>query len=354
MGELARLDPDRQRRKGVPEVVMASGKSPDVCAELALRMAARQGCALVSRVNPAHDAAIAAAATKEHLEVDVYGSGRRLRRPGWAPADSDARVGLLTAGTADVDVAEEARMLLETMGLGCAAPMTSAWLRSIAWPSRWRRWWPRRRMPTSWSRGWRGALPSVVSGLVPAPIIAVPTSTGYGARGKGIAALLAMLQTCSPGVAVVNIDNGIGAAATAGADRPARGGGAAGAVGGGPGGVTARVGLHISTDRGFPDGGGVGAQPRGRRRCRSSPPNPSSWRARGTDTRAARAFTDELRKGGVSVVVSHANYLINLAGVEEPIYTQVQGGARRRAAARRRIRPRPRHRAHRQPQGRGP
>lgn len=85
--------------------------------------------------------------------------------------------------------------------------------------------------------------------------------------------------------------------------------------------MSPRLGLHISTDRGFP-AAVESARNLGAEAVQIFTTNPSSWRARGTDLRAARAFTDELRAGGVAVVVSHANYLINLAGVEEPIYSK--------------------------------
>jgi len=216
VGEMARLDPDRERRKGVPEVVLAPGKEPALCAELALRLARRSGCALVSRVTPAHEGALAAAASGAGLEVDEFGRGRRLRSPSWTPAERPACVGVLAAGTSDVDVAEEARMVLETMGLGVrrAYDVGVSALHRLAEPLA--------AMVAEGAEayvvvaGMEGALPSVVSGLVPAPVVAVPTSTGYGVGGRGLAALLAMLQSCAPGVSVVNVDNGIGAGATAG------------------------------------------------------------------------------------------------------------------------------------------
>ena len=210
--DLARLDPGRMARKGVPEVILASGKTPELCARLALRLVETSGVALVSRVTESHDIALRAAAGG--LEFEVFGSGRRLRR-GPAPEPSTGAIGVLAAGTSDVDVAEEARMVAESMdvrvlraydvGISAVhrlaeplAAMVRADIDAVVVVA-----------------GMEGALPTLVGGLVAVPVVAVPTSTGYGAGGRGLAALLAMLQTCSPGVTVVNIDNGIGAGAAA-------------------------------------------------------------------------------------------------------------------------------------------
>jgi NCAIR mutase (PurE)-related protein len=212
VGELARLDPRRVRRKGVPEVILADAKTPALAAELAMRLLDTSGVALVSRVDGEHDTALRAAA--DGVEIDVFGSGRRLRRTP-SPEAGDASIGILTGGSSDVDVAEEARMVAETMGVRVSraydvgisavhrlaeplAAMIEADVDAVVVVA-----------------GMDGALPTLVGGLIAAPVVAVPTSTGYGAGGKGLAALLAMLQTCSPGVVVVNIDNGVGAGAAA-------------------------------------------------------------------------------------------------------------------------------------------
>jgi NCAIR mutase (PurE)-related protein len=214
VGELARLDPDRMRRKGVPEVVMSPGKTPALTAELAVRLLDHAGVALVSRVGAEHDKALRAAANEAGASMDAFGSGRRLRR-GNAPEPGTGSIGILSGGSSDVDVAEEARMVAETMGVRVLraydvgisaihrlaeplAAMVEADVDALVVVA-----------------GMEGALPTLVGGLVSAPVVAVPTSAGYGAGGGGLAALLSMLQTCSPGVTVVNIDNGIGAGAAA-------------------------------------------------------------------------------------------------------------------------------------------
>jgi NCAIR mutase (PurE)-related protein len=225
VGELGRLDPDRVRRKGVPEVILADAKTPELTATLAMRLLDASGVALVSRVDDEHDAALRAAAKdgRTRVEIDVFGSGRRLRRTPLMAATGGS-IGILSGGSSDVDVAEEARMVAETMGVAVSraydvgisavhrlaeplAAMVEADVDALVVVA-----------------GMEGALPTLVAGLVAAPVVAVPTSTGYGAGGKGLAALLAMLQSCSPGVVVVNIDNGIGAGAAAAliAQRTAR------------------------------------------------------------------------------------------------------------------------------------
>ena len=213
VADLARLDPDRIRRKGVPEVIYAPGKTPELTAQLAERMLAAGGTALVSRVTPEHDKELARVADGHGVELEAFGLGRRIALH---PAKkTGGLVGLLAAGTSDVDAIEEARMLADSMGtetrhaydVGVSAlhrlaePLAAMVAEDVA--------------VYVVAAGMEGALPSVVAGLVSAPVIGLPTSTGYGVGGAGLAALLAMLQTCSPGVTVVNVDNGVGAGAAA-------------------------------------------------------------------------------------------------------------------------------------------
>ncbi|GAC1333896.1 MAG: nickel pincer cofactor biosynthesis protein LarB [Candidatus Dormibacteria bacterium] len=213
-GALARLDPHRLRRKGVPEVIYAPGKSPEVTRELAGRMLEISGLALVSRVSAPHHDQLQTLAGERGVELELFGSSRRLQSSA-APL-LDAGVGILAGGTSDVDVAEEARMVLESMGI----PVVHAY--DVGAAALQRLHDPLREMVEAGvdaivvAAGMDAALPTVVAGLVSVPVIAVPVSTGYGAGGRGLAALLAMLQCCSPGVSVVNFDNGIGAGAAAG------------------------------------------------------------------------------------------------------------------------------------------
>ena len=216
-GDLARLDPDRRRRKGVPEVIYAPGKTAAVTGELAARMLDLTGQVLVSRVAADHDAVLDQLARDRGLDYEHFGSSRRIRAslPG-EPGPASGLVGIVSGGTSDIDVAEEARMVIEGMGLRSqhAYDVGAAALQRLHQPLK--------EMITAGvdaivvAAGMDAALPTVVAGLVSVPVIAVPVSTGYGAGGRGLAALLSMLQCCSPGVSVVNIDNGIGAGAAAG------------------------------------------------------------------------------------------------------------------------------------------
>jgi hypothetical protein len=141
-----------------------------------------------------------------------------VRAPGQAPpAATGGRIGVITAGTSDQPVAEEAALVLREMG--CA--VTTAYDVGVAGLHR--LFGPLRHLLGEAqvdviivAAGMDGALPSVVSGLVDVPVIGLPTSIGYGLGGRGEAAIMTMLQSCAPGLSVVNIDNGVGAAAVAG------------------------------------------------------------------------------------------------------------------------------------------
>jgi NCAIR mutase (PurE)-related protein len=138
-----------------------------------------------------------------------------LKRPSFAPPPSGGRVAVLTAGTSDVPYAEEAEVIATEMGceVFSAYDVGVAGIHRLAEPLQAIR--KRRADVVVVAAGMDGALPSVVSGLVDVPVIGLPTPIGYGLGGGGVAALLTMLQTCSPGLTVVNIGNGIGAGATA-------------------------------------------------------------------------------------------------------------------------------------------
>jgi NCAIR mutase (PurE)-related protein len=200
----ATLDHDRARRTGAPEVVYAAGKTPVQVVEIARRILGRAGRCLVTR---------AADETRAALR-DAFPGARINERArtvfiGRAPAPI-GRVCVVSAGTSDLPVAEEAAETLLALGsrvehlvdVGVAG-LHRILLRS---PS------VRRAHAVIVVAGMEGALPSVVGGLTARPVFAVPTSVGYGASFRGLAALLGMLNSCAPGVAVVNIDNGFGAA----------------------------------------------------------------------------------------------------------------------------------------------
>jgi NCAIR mutase (PurE)-related protein len=215
--DYARLDVERDRRKGVPEVVLAERKTPEQTVAIARRLLAAQGRAIISRVPPVMVAALEAA-FGETVQWERGTSDRLivLRMPDNQPPEPDAQVGIIGAGTSDLPIAEEAAVVCREMGcqVHTVYDVGVAGLHRLFEPLR-----TLLAVPVDViivAAGMDGALPSVVTGLVNVPVIGLPTSVGYGMGGGGEAALLTMLQTCAPGLSVVNIDNGIGAGAMAG------------------------------------------------------------------------------------------------------------------------------------------
>ena len=232
VGEFARFVLGRGGRIGAPEVILAEGTRPHELAALLRALRRRRRGALVSRLGPGHRTALRAAA---ELPVDLLAGGRiaRLAGPLAVPAPRGV-VALLTAGTTDLPVAEEARAVLESVGVRVfrAYDVGVAGLhRLLRALDRIRRGRPSVYLVCA---GREGALPSVVAGLVRAPVVGIPTSSGYGRGARGEGALTAMLQSCAPN-AVVNIDGGVpaalfalqllaapGTARTGGSGRPRR------------------------------------------------------------------------------------------------------------------------------------
>ena len=213
LGGRARLDLGRRWRRGVPEVVLAAGKEPAAAAQLVTALAREHGQGLVSRLGVEHWDALAAAASD--LEVLRYSNSALVKLPGYAPEPTGARVAILTAGTADVPVADEARLVLEALGIEVrlVCDVGVAGLHRLVEPlADLLEWEPDALVVAA---GMDGVLPGVIAGLVDRPVVGLPVSTGYGAGGEGEAALLTMLQSCSSGLTVVNIDNGIGAGTAA-------------------------------------------------------------------------------------------------------------------------------------------
>lgn len=212
----ARLDTQRERRTGVPEVVFAEPKSAAQVVAIARRFLDESGRAILSRV-PAATVVALEQAFAESVEWEHYTPAHMivLRKRGQQRQRTGGQVGILTAGTADVPRAEEAAVLCREMGceVHLICDVGVAGLHRLVAPLR-----RLLAVPVGViivAAGMDGALPSVVAGLVDVPVIGLPTSVGYGFGGNGEAALLSMLQTCAPGLAVVNIDNGIGAGAMA-------------------------------------------------------------------------------------------------------------------------------------------
>jgi NCAIR mutase (PurE)-related protein len=211
----ARLDLGRFLRRGIPEVVLATGKAPADAARLAVAMAERQGQGLISRMTEAHRVSLADVATVAGMQVLEYGDSARVVRAGFSPEPLAGKVGLLTAGTSDVRVAEEARMVVEACGLDARleADLGVAGLHRFVGPLASTLEWGADVIVVA--AGMDGVLPGLVCGLIDLPVIGLPVSTGYGRGGAGEAALTTMLQSCSTGLVVVNIDNGVGAGAAA-------------------------------------------------------------------------------------------------------------------------------------------
>jgi len=207
------LDHDRFARTGVAEAVYAPGKSPAQCAAAVAGLLSRvaTGPVLLTRASaPQVEAALARNPGATATPVGEDAHGRPLRTLAWrALAPAPGSVLLLTAGTADLPVAREAEAVLAAYGHATTlvADVGVAGLhRVLAQQAR-----LAEARVVIVAAGMEGALASVVTGLTDAPVIAVPTSTGYGATFGGVSALLAMITSCAAGVAVVNIDDGFGA-----------------------------------------------------------------------------------------------------------------------------------------------
>lgn len=204
----ARVDHDRSARQGFPEVVFGQGKTPAQIASIARSIIDRGQSLLVTRTNPGAFEAVAKVVPEAIFHEDARIIERRL------PIERGNGVILVAAaGTSDIPVAQEAAISAEVMGndVDRVYDVGVAGLHRLL-AERDRLVAARVLIVVA---GMEGALPSVIGGLVRSPVIAVPTSVGYGASFGGLTALLAMLNSCASGVAVVNIDNGFGAAAVA-------------------------------------------------------------------------------------------------------------------------------------------
>lgn len=224
-GSRLRLDPERQRRTGVPEVVLAERKTTADIARSLIRLAEASGRSLASRVRDDQIAALPDLIPAGHeLLIDREAGTAILVRDGCAVPATGGLVAIICAGASDRPVALEARVMVEEMG--CTAMLVA----DVGVAGLHRLVGPLRDVVDAdvdaviVAAGMDGALPAVIAGLIDVPVVGLPVSVGYGYGGDGTGALMSMLQSCSPGIAVVNIDNGIGAGAMAGliANRAAR------------------------------------------------------------------------------------------------------------------------------------
>jgi NCAIR mutase (PurE)-related protein len=218
----AKVDHQRMKRKGFPEVIFGQGKSPAQIAKIAKSLAGKKQDVLITRTDEKAFMAVRKVLknAKFYQEAKIIISREskvESRKTSTSSVESskveNRKIAIITAGTADLPVAEEAAVTAEFFGLkvkkffdvGVAG--IHRLIKNIDAI--------RKAKVIIVVAGMEGALPSVVGGLVDKPVIAVPTSIGYGASFKGLSALLTMLNSCAPGVAVVNIDNGFGAAVMA-------------------------------------------------------------------------------------------------------------------------------------------
>ena len=203
----AKIDHHRALRQGMPEVIFAQGKTPRQVTEIFRSLAAQGGNVLATRATPEQYAAVAAAV--DGAEFRPLARAIVLKRDRQNKKRGKGVIVVVSAGTSDIPVAEEAVVTAEVMGnevqhiydVGVAGIHRLLAHRAALAKAR----------VIVVCAGMEGALPSVVGGLVGVPVIAVPTSVGYGAAFKGLAALLGMLNSCASNVSVVNIDNGFGA-----------------------------------------------------------------------------------------------------------------------------------------------
>lgn len=200
----AKVDHHRELRQGVAEVIYGAGKTPEQIIKIAAAMRERgQETILITRIDEGAAAAISQVHPLEYNQLGRLGIIGRLPEP-----DGDGHIVVATGGTSDIPVAEEAAVTAQALGnrvIKLYDVGVSGVHRLLA------------HMETIMSAraivavaGMEGALPSVIGGLADCPVIAVPTSVGYGASFGGVAALLSMLNSCASGVSVVNIDNGFG------------------------------------------------------------------------------------------------------------------------------------------------
>jgi NCAIR mutase (PurE)-related protein len=213
-----RMDSGRSVRKGVPEIIFTENKSPDMVLQIVTTLMESNEAILLSRVLDKHLSLL-----KDSLEnkfnfiiptnhepytVTITKKSYTLKR-------SSSKIGILTAGSSDIPIAEEAAAIARLMGVEVISfhDVGVAGVHRLFEPLK--DLMEKKVKCIVVAAGMEGALPTVVSGLVDIPVIGVPTSIGYGYGGKGEGALMTMLQSCSPGLVVVNIDNGINAGATA-------------------------------------------------------------------------------------------------------------------------------------------
>jgi hypothetical protein len=224
LSSVARLDVGRENRRGIPEFIFAEGKTTEDLLKICDRMLERVGRVIVTRLDETQLRVIRKQFSRYEIQKPPHAMSIVIKRKGYRGPRSGGRVGILTAGTVDLGVAEEAALIAKAIGCETflEADAGVAGIHRLVEPLK-------KMIEHDVDclivvAGREGALPTVVAGLVDIPLIAVPASSGYGHGGRGEAALMAMLQACSLGIAVVNIDSGVAAGVVAAqiANRVAR------------------------------------------------------------------------------------------------------------------------------------
>jgi len=216
LATLAKLDVGREIRKGIPEVILAEGKRSADVARLAQAMLERTGRAIISRADSKCERLLR---SRFHSREQVSFSSRSgmvvVKSKDFRVKRTGGRVGILTAGTSDIPFAMEAETIVKEMGCQTLSyyDVGVAGLHRLFQPLEDLLKWGADVLIVAAGR--EGALPTVVAGIADVPVIGLPTSRSYGFGEKGLAALAAMLQSCSLGMSVVNIDSGVGAGAVA-------------------------------------------------------------------------------------------------------------------------------------------
>ncbi|MEM3383484.1 MAG: nickel pincer cofactor biosynthesis protein LarB [Nitrososphaerales archaeon] len=216
VGNIAKVDVGREFRKGIPEIILAFGKAPKDVAKIALHMMKKRGRVIISR---ADDKCIRVLKKMAISDANLFINKRAgmivIKRKDFKIEKTGGKIGIITAGTADIPIAEEAKIIAEEMG----CDVFTAYDVGVAGIHR--LFHPLKIMLKEdvdaiiVIAGMEGALPTLVASLVDVPVIGVPTSLSFGFGERGTSALMAMLQACPLGLSVVNIDNGVAAGAFA-------------------------------------------------------------------------------------------------------------------------------------------
>ena len=215
IGSIANYDIFRERRTGIPEIILAETKSSSMVLEITEKVLGKKPVVLISRTKPEHLEVLKKLESDYIVEYGTNGHFCRISRKDYNLKTDQGKIGIITAGTSDLPIAEEAKAIAEMMG--CEVYI----INDVGVAGIHRLFEPLKQLLEKdvdvliVAAGMEGALPTVVAGLVDIPVIGLPISTGYGLGGKGQTALMSMLQTCSLGLAVVNIDAGISAGSMA-------------------------------------------------------------------------------------------------------------------------------------------